>query len=255
MGYQGNADPATLACDVCTCTQPTGTCGLPATITASTASCNEGGTAIPFDPPPAWDGGCTTYDALDAGVGSITVAPLALDESGCTPVSAPPASTQDTHWMTYAFACTTSAGGTCADAGTTCTPAVPDGGGFEQCISFLGEGDVDCPSASFNAYTVKHVFYTSATDTRTCLKCTCASTPGSCSATLSLYTNGTCSGAELGAVPVTSETPGCVTAAGAAVQSKSSGPVTYTPGSCQADGGASATLTPGGPSTFCCLPQ
>lgn len=254
VGYQGYAEPTTnLVCDVCSCSTPTGTCGLPATITLSAASCNEdGGTTSPFDPPPAWDGGCIAYDAIDAGVvGSVTVAPLALNERGCTPVLTPRGSTEDPGWHTFAFDCTSSAGGTCPSTGETCTPTAPMG--FRQCVTI--EGDMDCPSASFNPYTEKHVFYTSATDTQACSACDCASAPGSCSATLSLYANSTCSGAVLGAVTVTSDTPGCVTAAGATVQSQSSGPATYTPGTCQPSGGvASGTVTPGEPSTFCCLP-
>ena len=100
--YEGHADldAGPLPCGPCQCGAPTGACGLPPKLSATSVACegNAAGTPVtPFDPPPAWDGGCTAEDAVDAGelceggpcVASITIAPLAVEESACAAIEPP----------------------------------------------------------------------------------------------------------------------------------------------------------------------
>jgi hypothetical protein len=256
VGYEGHADPTTMSlpCGACSCESPTGTCGLPLSVTASAAPCavDAGSPSTPFDGPAAWDGGCTTHDALDAGAKSVTISPLLVTEGGCTPMQAPVQTNMPGLWNTFARDCTSSAGGTCASTGETCAPTAPDG--FEQCVFFLAEGDTDCPSASFSPYTEKHVFFGGANDMRQCSPCTCTSETGTCSAMLSVYSDGAC-GSLLASDTITSTMPLCFGLPDLALGSKSVGPVTYTPGTCQPSGGESmGSVVPLMPSTFCCLP-
>src|SRR5580704_10099541 len=70
--YEGHADldAGPLPCGPCQCDSPTGACGLPPTLAASSVGCpGTGASAIltPFDSPAAWDGGCTADDAVDGG--------------------------------------------------------------------------------------------------------------------------------------------------------------------------------------------
>ena len=259
VAYEGHADAGgPLTCGACTCTPPAGTCGLPVSITANAGSCAAGpdaGSPAPFDAPAGWDGGCTAYDGIDAGVASLTTAPLTLNESGCTPLQGPPGPTPDL-WSTFARACVSSAGGSCASTGETCSPAASSG--FRQCVFFLAEGDVACPSASFSPYTEQHTFFASADDTRECSPCTCASAPGTCSTELWVYANSMCSGkpADIilaSAMPPCSDIPGPPLPT---LGSKSSRPATYTPGTCQPGGGVPlGVVVPLMPVTFCCLPS
>lgn len=256
LGYEGHGDPSALPlpCGACSCAPTAVTCGLPAGITVSAAPCGDGGSPAPFDGPAAWDGGCTAYDAVDSGVGSLTLAPLVVNESGCTPAQAPPGAMSGL-WSTFARACTSSAGGTCPSTGETCSPAISDT--FRRCVFFLAEGDVECPSASLGPYTEKHVFFASADDTRQCSSCDCAAGPGTCSAVLSVYADSACGGVPLD-IPVTSATsamPLCSDLPGSALGSKSVRLAKSTPGTCQPTGGKSIGMViPSMPSTFCCLP-
>jgi hypothetical protein len=257
--FDGHANPITDAlCGACSCTPPSGACAPPATITASSAACDgDGGVPTPFDPPSVWDGGCTTNDAVDAGelctapscIVSLTIGPLMLTESGCTPVQAPSPS-EDPGWSTYARGCRGDTFGLCENLADTCGPAAA--AGFQVCV--LHEGDVDCPSGS--PYSMKSVFYQGYDDTLACSPCTCASTVGACSARLSVYSDGAC-GTLLAADPIGSLQPQCIPLdiqPSTALASKSLDTLAYTPGTCEPSGGvATGSLTPTAPFTFCCL--
>jgi hypothetical protein len=252
VGYEGNADPAgPLPCGACSCTPQTATCGLTASIGANAAPCDAGADAAPATPfggPAGWDGGCTPYDAVDGGVASLTIAPLTLDESGCTPVRAPPGESPGL-WSTFARACALNA---CPSTGETCAPTASSG--FRRCIFFLA-GDQDCPGVSLSPYTEKHVFFAGADDTRGCSSCACTSAPGVCSSVLSVYADDACSDKPID-IPLTSATALCSNVSNSTLGSKSIRPAIYAPGTCQPSGGAPiGMVVPLMPSTFCCLPS
>jgi hypothetical protein len=262
-GYAG-LDTSLASCVACSCAPPVGSCALPATVTASTsAACpDDGPDAIltAFDPPTHWDGGCTSEGAIPSGAPcgampcnrSLTIAPLAVHESACTPSASPGTMIHAISWNTYAIACIGNAAGSCAENGDFCAALEPVDG-FRECI--FHDGDVDCPS--YSAYTDRHVFYTSADDTRSCSACTCGSPVGStCAAEVSVYTDSACSSL-LFADAVTASATSCIDVpAGSMLGSKSAGPATYTPGSCPPSGGEpTGSVAPVMPGTFCCLPS
>lgn len=274
-GFSGGNDPdASFVCGACTCEPPTGTCGLPATLTATAASCADAGPSTPttpFDPPDGgWDGGCTTTGAIDGGqlcdgglcVQSITVAPLTLNEAGCVPMQLTPQQPQGVPWSTIARACYGSAYGPCADASQVCVPAPPSPSpqpspwSWSLCISQKGDDTSlgQCPTG----YTVRYTFYKDADDTRACSACACGSPQGSsCSSLISVYTDSACSTpALLDAITVSASTSMCIDAeAGSPLGSKSATTPLYTPGTCPPSGGdETGTLVPTNPTTFCCLP-
>jgi hypothetical protein len=196
---EANADLVSPSeCQVCTCSPPTGSCKLPSKLTAAGATCKDDGPGvehIPFDPPASWDGACTTANAIPAGSGvqSLSIGPLQMVESGCTPgVDSPPAVTPPTvpYWKTYAFTCE---GGidtnpwACKNGGECMPPAEPLPEGFRRCV--YQEGLVECPKA----YPVRHVFNRGFDDGRTCSECDCGPpTGGMCSSLISVFTDSTC---------------------------------------------------------------
>lgn len=262
-GYAG-LDMSPASCPTCSCAPPAGSCGLPATVTASTsAACPDdgpGAVLTPFDPPSGWDGGCTSEGAIPSGascvagpcIRSLTIAPLTLQESGCTSTATSGSTIPDVSWSTYAVACIGSAAGVCAKKGDFCAAlALVDG--FLECI--FHDGDVACPS--YGAYFERHVFYASADDTRSCSACACGSAAGStCSAEVSVYTDSACSSL-LFADAITSSVTSCIDVpTGSMLGSKSASPATYTAGACSPSGGEpTGSVAPTMPSTFCCLPS
>src|SRR5262249_49919683 len=145
----------------------TGSCMLPATVTASTsAMCPDNGpgaTLTPFDPPSPWDGSCfappnPVAANQDCGgppcVQSLTPAPLTVNETGCTPVQATVPENTPATWGTFARACKASAYDPCNDRHGLCVPPAP---GFKSCVAH--EGDLPCPVVEMNPYTEKHTFY------------------------------------------------------------------------------------------------
>jgi hypothetical protein len=122
------------------------------------------------------------------------------------------------------------------------------------CISQVG--DSDCTGPALAPYTEKHIFYDSYQDIRTCSPCTCGSPSGStCSATISIYTDGACSTLAY-STTVNSSGPACHDLpAGSPLGSKSATAPTYAPGTCAPGGGMPmGTVTPLDPTTFCCIP-
>jgi hypothetical protein len=260
-GYAG-LDTSPSSCLTCSCAPPTGSCGLPATVTASTpAACVDAGSGLtPFDPPSDWDGGCTSEGAVPSGVlcggvpcvRSLTIAPLTVQESGCTASASAGTTVHAVSWSTYAVACIGNASGSCAEDGDFCAALAPVDG-FRECISH--DGDVACPP--YSAYSDQYVFYSGADDTRSCSACACGSPAGSsCSAMISVYDDSACSSL-LFTDSITSSASACVDVpAGSALGSKSATSPAYTPGACPPSGGeALGSVVPVMPATFCCLPS
>jgi hypothetical protein len=265
LGYEGHADlNAPAVCGECRCDAPTGSCGLPATLTASSTACpgtDTGAAHTPFDPPVAWDGSCTTNDPVPAGqlcagepcVESITIAALALLEAGCTPTELPIPADGPATWGTFARMCRGFPFGPCEMSGDVCVvPVIP---GFHRCV--FRYGDNDCSVPGLAPYTEKHVFYDGFQDTRSCSPCTCSAPAGGlCTAEVSIYADDACASAPVEAVLADSNTPTCHDViVGSALGSKAASPPIYTSGMCAPGGGEPmGSAEPMNPATFCCIP-
>ena len=254
--FEGHAAPdQNLPCLSCSCAPPIGECALPETVTAglSPACPSDGDAGMPFNPPSAWDGGCTANDAItdvncDGGtcIQSVTAGSLTLTES-CA--SIPPVVPQDVKWAAFAYTCEGEANGTCADAGDVCVPKPPDG--FVLCIS--REDDDDFYKCAPD-YPNRYVFYQSSIDTRMCAACTCEPPEGStCSSLVTFYTDDACE-EQIASVTPTAASSMCVEVPpGSPLGSKQASPLTYTPGSCKPSGGEEVgSVQPTHPITFCC---
>jgi hypothetical protein len=270
---QGRSDltwsPTT--CLACECTPPTGTCALPPTITASSKSCNDSATTLTvFDPPVGWTGECTETNAIPAGevcggipcVQSVTIKPLVLTESECTPSvstppTPPPGPADSPSWTSHAITCGTNHSGVCSNPGEICAPSLPPPPpGFHVCIS--GLGDHEC----FDPYPVKYVTYQSFKDERMCTPCSCAAPSGStCTGAISIYSDSACGASMPVPVPLLTLTVGSASSQcgevlpGYALASKNASPLTYSAGMCQPSGGE-PTGSPQliDPTTYCCQP-
>ncbi len=256
FGVQVYAMPdPNLACPACSCAPPTGECLLPDTVTASPSpACpSDGDAGVPFNPPSAWDGGCTTNEAIsymncDGGtcIQSVTAGSLTLTES-CAPV--PPPVPQDVTWVDSAYTCEGDANGTCPDAGNVCVPKAPEG--FTVCISREDDDDFyKCPPD----YPARYPYYRGATDGRMCAPCTCEPPEGStCSSLVTFYTDDTCA-EQIASVTATTASAMCAEIPpGSPLASKQASPPLYTPGSCKPSGGGQVgSVQPNHPITFCC---
>ncbi|MFT3764766.1 MAG: hypothetical protein QM820_04510 [Minicystis sp.] len=263
LAFQGHADlDAPLDCGTCTCAPPTGSCTLPATMTANAATCALNGASTPhtpFDPASGWIGACDSNESIPAGklcsgvkcVQSITIPPLTLSEGTCSP-SQPPTPSPPT-WKTFVRGCQAQPKFACPSTGDVCLVSPPPGSGFRTCI--YKDGDIECPS-DFSKYTEKHVVYQHFTDTRACAPCSCGSPSGSsCSASISVFTDGACSSLALSATVSSAQAVCHDLPAGTPLGSKSATPPAYTPGTCAASGGEPmGEATPIQPATYCCLP-
>jgi hypothetical protein len=257
--YQGWADLVPAGCSECACDSTSGSCALPSAFVASSETCpGDGPGAVHtfFTTPDPWDGSCTAQGAVPAGqlcngvpcVRSLTIDPLTMTESACTPSQTP---VPKSSWQTAAVACRGTAMPPCTDPGTLCVPAAePPEEGFSLCI--FNEGDRDCPPA----WPDRHVFFKDFDDSPMCTPCACSDPiGGACSALVSVYQDNACS-APLVSYFATSADPAaqCHSVfAGAALGSKAVTDVSYQPGSCTPSGGdlVGAPL-PIEPSTFCC---
>jgi hypothetical protein len=252
--YTGYADPAGPPCGACKCEAATGSCELPATLTASAATCSDDGSGAAhtsFDPPASWGGTCTTANAIPAGklcggvpcVQSVTIAPLTLKQSGCLPIE--PTKGPPTTWKTFVRACSADTNApTCGTKAGVCAPVSP-GPEYKTCT--LKQGDptnLDCP----DTYPDRRVFYDDPTPY--CSPCTCGAPMGSsCAGSIDFFQNDVCSGAPSTSVSVHATGPTCADVAlGAALASKAAGPLSYYAGSCEPSGGATAGTV------ICCLP-
>ena len=262
--YSGHAElDAPTHCDACACAPPTGTCGLPTTLTASAATCAGDGPGVahtPFDPPTKWGGTCTPEDAIPAGklcggvpcVQSVTIAPLTLNESECVPIQ--PANVQPLPtWKKFARACTEDhSRQLCSAHAGFCVPSAP-GPQFKQCISIVGDTDyAKCPPA----YPERNVFYTSFTDDRACPACTCAIPEGSsCTGSISIFADTVCSALVVTSTSLDTIMSKCLdVSAGAALGSKSASEPIFIPGQCasQFDVKETKFAFPGTALVWCC---
>ncbi len=227
-----------LDCPSCSCAPSTGVCMLPETVTINPSpECPSDTTdaGAPFNPPSAWDGGCTANDAIaaikcDGGTCSVIVGPtIPIDECAPKQVVIP----KNVPWGFAAYTCTGRTEGSCADPGEVCTPSPP--AGFSICVNRAGDDtNIACPVG----YPARNVVYLAADDNRSCAPCGCEPPQGSsCSSLVSLYADDACS-VQVGAVTATSSTLVCVNVpAGSPLGSKGANPPVYSPGSCQPNGG------------------
>jgi hypothetical protein len=267
----GFADPnAPNPCGACACDPPAGSCTLSTTWAAhNTATCSAapGSVATSFNAAPGWDGACTTANAIAGGalckglacVQSLSIDPLTITESGCTSRVEPALIPKDssTSWGTLARVCRGHASGECGDPSELCTPSATlphadaTSQAFALCVSH--EGDLECSGT----YSVRHVFYESLVDNRTCTPCECGAPTGSvCKALVSAFSDGSCSSL-IGSYTIDATKTACfdVLPAGQPLGSKSADEPVFAPGACPPSGGATigeVILTD--PRTFCCLP-
>jgi hypothetical protein len=248
-------------CGACKCDVPSGTCTLPGSLTAAGATCagdGPGAAHTSFNSPAGWSGACTSASPIPAGqkcngvncVQSLTIGPLTLTETSCGVSTEPVASKLPFTWGTTARTCHGTAFGPCASPSEVCAPPVEPG--FEQCL--VQTGDKECP----DLYTVKHVFYHGLEDTRDCTPCACsAPVGGSCSASISVFKDASCTSPVFESYGVDSSGPKCLDVPpGVALGSKLATEPVYAPGVCQVSGGdAIGQAAPVEPSTFCCLPS
>lgn len=235
----GFADtPPTVICPSCACSPSGSQCLLPIQWSANSGTCSGGSDGQQFNAPSSWDGTCNPMNAV-ASADSLTVQAPPNPAGSCSPVVAGSVSIQGT---TPALGCSgmpSVAPGTCGDQSMVC--AFPKTDIFRTCVTIVG--DRMCPDGWFN----KHLVYL---DSQAC-GCNCGGPVGdSCSATVTVYSDGACS-QPLGSVMVSSDQPkGCVDVApGSPFKSKSSTPPVYKAGTC-----TPAAFSEGDPFTFCCLP-
>lgn len=253
IGYQGHGDDLVSSplCDACSCSPSTGRCAPPASMTASSAQCGQPGTTTPFDGPVAWDGSCSAHDCIGPApqcthglsVTSLAVGPLVVADEVCA--ASPTTSNPNTPtWMTDVLACRGLV--MCGNAGAACVPAAMPSG-FKTCI--YHDGNTPCP----DSYPEQHLAYTGFDDTRACTTCECGKPAGgSCSGTLTLFTDAACAMQVAGSPPLSSSGPACVPA-GLPLGSKTLTLSPYQAGACAPTGGPSGAAQATGPSTFCCL--
>ena len=244
-----------LQCDACTCGPTSGSCELPATVTAAATSCAGAGSGAALtssDPPPGWFGLCNGENAIPAGklcgvvpcVQSVTIAPLTAKQTGCLPnentnASPPP-------WNRFVRGCARAGQPPgCNGGDSVCVPAAP-GPEFKQCVASHRSDPalLKCPPA----YPERSVFYADLAPK--CAPCACdAPTESTCTGEVTLYQNGTC-GAPLGApVSIDATGPACVDVPpGSALGSKAASKPIYTPGSCKPSGGVTKATV------YCCIP-
>jgi len=108
----------------------------------------------------------------------------------------------------------------------------------------LSPGDLSCPPG---AYSVRHVYYASVSDSRACTACACGVAAGvTCSATAQQGCGQTGPAIPLPTACASLPSPGSVTLIAAA---------TVTGGSCTPSGGQpTGALVPTGATTLCCMP-
>jgi hypothetical protein len=229
--------PSKVTCSpACACSPSENLCGLPITMTASTATCPAEG-ALPFDAPTVWDGTCSTMDPV-ASAHSLTVDPPGVGSQGACAAATPSVATIE-GGKTIAITCqgiNTPDGilpGVCPNVADSCTyPNVP---GFSVCIA---NAEAPCPTG----WPVQHTFYQPA------CACACGPVMGDvCSTTVTAYEDSACS-TEVGSITVTSnDGPTCGNISPAGPLGSKKATATYTPGTC------AATLTPIASETLCCL--
>jgi hypothetical protein len=200
-----------------------------------------GGASVP-------PGSCTAVSTGGCG-GSVYAKPTAKPPTGGSCPAQPTVSVPAWHWERNARTCalpTAAVRGRCA-AGEVCAPSPAPPFSGHLCIA--AAGDVDCPLDSH--YTVRHVDFAGASDTRGCTACTCgAPSGGTCTGTFSTYNATACTlhtntsplSSPCAAVPITT----------AALQASSPTPTGTTCAPSAVD--PVGTIAPKTPTTVCCQP-
>jgi hypothetical protein len=250
--YEGHGELDAAAGCACQCEPPARVCALPA-ITANAATCAMADGGTPYDLPAAWDGGCAVGDPCDGGgpcVGSVTIAPL-LGDASCAPVDPDPTPPPAT-WGQFAIACQGVPPGGC-DNDWLCAP--PPAPGFLRCVSLMGT--YDCSEPFFAPYTKPYVFYEDLQDTRTCSPCGCgAPSDTSCTATIAIFSDGTCTSAAIDAGSIGTASPVCVDVGAGVAPGVALAVQPEVKSACEPSGGDAGGAAVGlGAMTFCCIPQ
>lgn len=252
----------------CACKPSTGSCTLPATMTAVNAACGAPG-AVPtsFDPPADWDGSCSSSNAVAAGkqcggkpcVESLTIGPMVAVDEGCEVDELPIITGQSDEptWGLTVIGCEgypESGEGGCG-AGGKCAPAPAPPPEFRVCV--YKDEDVPCEGED---YTDRIVIYTGFDDKRGCTACECLpEVEGSvCTATASIYTDNMCLVPLIPGYPISSLKEVCfdLTPPGQALGTKALSDVKYHSGTCQPTGGEPiGQVELLRPSTICCRPK
>ncbi len=233
--HAGFSAPPTHACSACSCANGSG-----ATCTAQLESYKDSdctGTS-------STDELVTTCKALTGAGFKVGVT---IKGGSCSPIGGIP--TRPTpSWTSAVRACSAPSllRTGCSD-GMVCTPDAPTPFKTRHCISQAG--DVACPGS---VYTEKTLAVSALDDTRACTKCTCGSPANSCTGSVQIYANSTCSGSPQS---VTIPRPTCTTPPPAA-GSASVRLVTAFAGAltCPPSGGGAPTggVAPSGFATICC---
>jgi hypothetical protein len=251
-GFADLVDAGPASCGACGCELAhDNACGPPEHLTASTAACpGTAGFTKPFDPPPGWDGGCSSFDNI-IGAKSLINSPLTLTEVCTADAGAPAAPATPAAFGSAIVACLEKPAPGC-DLEHVCAPTDP---AFQSCI-YQPADVVTCPPS----YPTRIAVAAGFNDQRACTPCGCDVTAGSCTATLAVYGDTACSALLFARTIDSTMTamPPCedVTPPGA-LGSKTLTGIKYTPGTCTpsggepTDGGVVAT----GVATFCCLPE
>ena len=262
--YTGHADPeAPVLCGACKCDPPTGSCTLPATLTASSALCPGDGSSVvhsSFDPPASWGGTCTPANAIPAAklcngvpcVQSVTIAPLTIKQDDCLPI--PPDNVQQPPtWKTFARACAFDSFSLTCNTTGVCTPRPLDTA-FKVCTVQAGNPNkLKCPAG----YPHRSVFYDDVFEAASCSPCTCQDpTGGTCTGSIGLFSDGACGAPLLGpTLSIDAKGPKCYDLPqGSALGSKSASEPIFTAGACVAKGGGLTNgVLPLGAEVICCL--
>jgi hypothetical protein len=214
--------------------------------------------------PNGWLGGQTTCGAgsnCTNGTGacnkSLVMQPLQVTGGQCAPSTQSPTVPPVT-WGALGDAC----GGEAmitkgCNAGRVCLPKAQ--APFQSGLCVEKGGNNTCPPVAGSPYTVKHLFYGSASDTRGCSDCACdPPAGGTCSATVKVYSDGTidtCS-TLVATLNATTTAGDCKNLTGnPQVGSRQATFSAVTGGTCNPTGGqATGAATPQSPTTFCCIP-
>lgn len=244
--FTAHRPPSTPLCaTTCTCALPTGSCALPATLTANSGTCQNAAGAVhtSFDAPANWTGACTAANAIPVGqlcggvpcLQSVMIAPLTVNESECLPIETPTVTPPP--WGTFARACVPrQAPPNCPTQNEICVPAPPTPE-FKQCVATSISAAVQiCPPS----FPEKNFFYRDFVDNRYCAPCTCgASETSTCVGSVGLFSDAACGAPLIGpTLAIDAVSPKCHDVpAGSALGTKSASEPTYTPGKCPVTGG------------------
>jgi len=229
----------------CSCGPSTITCNPPTMAFTDSMTCGAVGACATTSLTPNV---CQTLDERSHCATAVTLDMSLLAGTSvtgsCTP--APVRDVPQYTWGVQARGCASTVAPARVNCGSGQICAPTPGAGFAQKLCISHAGDVACPGSG---YGVKHLYYTSVDDTRTCTDCTCGSpTGGSCSFSVVGYSSSdkSCSGNAITYLPGTK----C-----AGVQQPGDFRLTIAPtnGSCAAStSSATGTATPSGPVTVCC---